>query len=57
MTGILETMKQEACDVKVLGLHRGAEYRIKPNALLRELAHQLIDAGADILLGGHSHVP
>ncbi len=57
MTGILETMKQEACDVKVLGLHRGAEYRIKPNALQRELAHQLIDAGADILLGGHSHVP
>lgn len=57
MTGILETMKQEACDVKVLGLHWGAEYRIKPNASQRELAHQLIDAGADILLGGHPHVP
>lgn len=57
MTGILETMKEQGCEVKVLGLHWGEEYRIKPNKRQIELAHQLIDAGADILLGGHSHIP
>lgn len=50
-------MKEQGCEVKVLGLHWGEEYRIKPNKRQIELAHQLIDAGADILLGGHSHIP
>ena len=57
MTGTLEMMKQQECEVKVLGLHRWAEYHIKPNKRQTELAHQLIDAGADVLLGGHSHIP
>jgi hypothetical protein len=53
----LEEMKKLDCDVKVLSLHRGAEYRLHPNQRQKTLAHELIDAGADVILGGHSHVP
>ena len=57
MTGTLYAMEQDHCDVKVLGLHWLAEYRFQPAKRQVLLAHQLVDAGADILLGGHSHVP
>lgn len=50
-------MQQSGCEVRILSLHRGAEYRIKPNKIQTQLAHELIEAGADIILGGHSHVP
>lgn len=57
MTGTLYAMEQDHCEVKVLGLHWWAEYRFQPAKRQVLLAHQLVDAGADILLGGHSHVP
>lgn len=57
MLADLEEMKNLNCDVKVLSLHRGAEYRLHPNQRQRNLAHKLIDKGADLILGGHSHVP
>jgi poly-gamma-glutamate synthesis protein (capsule biosynthesis protein) len=50
-------MKKMNCDVKILSLHRGAEYRLSPNQRQKELAHSLIDNGADLILGGHSHIP
>lgn len=53
----LEEMKALACDVKILSLHRGAEYRLHPNQRQKNLAHTLIEQGADLILGGHSHVP
>lgn len=45
------------CDVKVLLLHWGREYRINPVQSQIDLAHTLIDHGADVIIGGHSHVP
>lgn len=57
MTGILQEMQALGCELKILGLHRGAEYRFQPNKKQVELAHQLVDVGADLILGGHSHVP
>ena len=57
MTGTLQEMQEKGCELKILGLHRGAEYRFQPNKKQIELAHQLIDAGADVILGGHSHIP
>ncbi len=57
MTGTLQEMQGKGCELKILGLHRGAEYRFQPNKKQIELAHQLIDAGADVILGGHSHIP
>jgi len=53
----LVLMKDTGCDVKILSIHRGAEYRISPNAQQKNLAHSLIDSGADLILWWHSHVP
>ena len=53
----LQEMKKLNCDAKILSLHRGAEYKLNPNKKQIELAHTFIDAGADLILGGHSHVP
>jgi poly-gamma-glutamate synthesis protein (capsule biosynthesis protein) len=43
-------------DVVVVSMHWGDEYHKKPNATQIRAAHQLIDAGADLVLGHHPHV-
>ena len=50
-------MKEMKCDVKIVSLHRWAEYRFSPNNWQRNLAHSLVDSGADLILWGHSHIP
>ncbi|MDR0651432.1 MAG: CapA family protein [Candidatus Peribacteria bacterium] len=57
MLADLTTMEKRNCDIKVIALHRGAEYKLSPNQRQRKLAHTLIDNGADVILGGHAHVP
>lgn len=37
-------------------IHWGVEYRELPLPSLRERAHQLIEAGADLIVGHHSHI-
>ena len=53
----LEKMQKLNCNFKILSLHRGAEYKIKANARQKQLAHQLIDQGADLIIWNHSHTP
>lgn len=36
--------------------HWGTEYKFRPNTSQIEKAHQMIDAGADLIIGGHPHV-
>ena len=49
--------KQNPDKFLILSLHWGAEYKLTSNApLQQELAHQIIDAGADLIIGGHPHV-
>ncbi|GIH04733.1 capsular polysaccharide biosynthesis protein [Rhizocola hellebori] len=43
-------------DVVVVMLHWGPEYQECPTAELKTLAAQLIEAGADLLVGGHQHL-
>jgi poly-gamma-glutamate synthesis protein (capsule biosynthesis protein) len=43
-------------DVVIVSLHWGDEYHKKPNPRQKRIAHQLIDAGADLILGHHPHV-
>lgn len=43
-------------DLVIVSLHWGTEYSRTPAAEQRQFAHQLIDAGADIILGHHPHV-
>lgn len=43
-------------DVVLLALHWGEEYARTPNQTQKELAHQFMEAGADIIFGHHPHV-
>jgi len=53
--GIIARAKGE-CDVLVVSVHWGVEY--KPHTLRQEeLAHSAVDAGADIVVGTHPHIP
>ncbi len=37
-------------------MHWGAEYKKEPALSQKELAHQIIDSGAKIIIGHHPHV-
>lgn len=43
-------------DVVIVSLHWGIEYRTHPQPAQVELAHRIIDAGADLIIGHHPHV-
>lgn len=53
----LQKMKDMDCDIKIISLHWWTEYRFSPNNWQKMLAHSFIDSGADLILGGHSHIP
>ena len=53
----IQKMKDMDCDVKIISLHRWAEYHFSPNNWQRNLAHSLIDSWADLILWWHSHIP
>jgi gamma-polyglutamate biosynthesis protein CapA len=50
------TAAAEEADWVIVSVHWGKEYQPDANADQRELAHQLVDAGADLILGHHPHV-
>lgn len=43
-------------DVVIAAIHWGIEYSMEASDEQRELARQLVDAGADIIIGNHPHV-
>ncbi len=43
-------------DLVIVSPHWGVEYAPKPNRARVDLAHRIIDAGADLLVGTHPHV-
>jgi len=43
-------------DLVVLYAHWGEEYQERPSQTIKEQAHQLIEAGADLIIGSHPHV-
>lgn len=47
---------REVVDFVVVSCHWGVEQCAYPPADVRHAAHQMIDAGADVVLGHHSHV-
>jgi len=51
----IQKLKPEA-DLVIVSLHWGTEYQRTPSTEQRQLARQLVDAGADIILGHHPHV-
>lgn len=48
---------RKGSDVVIVHLHWGAELESCPLPRQRELAKALVDAGADIIVGGHAHIP
>lgn len=42
-------------DYVFVSLHWGVEYQDMPEVYQRDIAHQLVDAGADMILGHHPH--
>lgn len=57
-TILLEEIKKagELCDYLVVYMHWGIEREEKPKDYQRSLGKQLIDAGADLVIGSHPHV-
>ena len=44
-------------DLVVVSLHWGVEYARQPQESQRRIARRLIDAGADLVIGHHTHTP
>lgn len=55
---IIETVKEKRpqVDILIISFHWGTEYATEPTIKQVDLAHQAIDAGADLILGHHPHV-
>ncbi len=43
-------------DLVIVSLHFGSEYELEHNSFQEQIAHSLIDAGADLIVGHHPHV-
>ena len=48
-------LRQQGCDVVIVSYHWGAEKDYKPNDNQVRLGRATIDAGADLVIGHHSH--
>lgn len=46
---------KKSCDFIVATMHAGTEYTRKPNADQIAFAHEAVDDGADLVIGGHPH--
>lgn len=47
--------KEQGCDIIVASLHWGYEYEFCPRQHQIELAHEIVEMGADVIIGHHSH--
>lgn len=58
-TRLVQRIKEieSQCDYVVVFVHWGLEKKTYPEEYQRNLAKQYIDAGADLVVGNHSHVP
>jgi len=55
ITSQIQTNKAKV-DVLVVSFHWGAEYTHQPSKSQKELAHQAVKAGANLIVGHHPHV-
>lgn len=47
---------KQSADIIIVSFHWGDEYQTRSNALQQKIAHAMIDAGADLIVGHHPHV-
>lgn len=48
--------KKRGAEFVVVSLHFGVEYQRQPNEKQKQIAHQVLKDGADVILGSHPHV-
>ncbi len=51
----IKAAKAAGAQVVIVYPHWGIEYKTGPTAAQKRLAHQMIDAGADMIIGNHAH--
>ncbi len=49
-------VRDKNVDVVLVHLHYGPEYNQEPSDYQKEIVQKIIEAGADIIIGGHPHV-
>jgi hypothetical protein len=54
-TADIRTARAAGADIVVVYPHWGVEYQAKPTGSQQRLAHGIIDAGADMIIGNHAH--
>jgi len=47
---------REKADLVIVNMHWGVEYESQARSNIKSLAHNIVDAGADIIIGHHPHV-
>ena len=47
---------RKKCDLLIVSVHWGWEKAVKPDAQQKAMGHAAVDAGADLVIGTHSHV-
>lgn len=52
----MERCRNAGAELICVCIHWGDEYKLLPNASQKRLAQQLVDMGADMVIGGHPHV-
>lgn len=56
MRGDISRVREKNVDVVLVHLHYGPEYNREPSDYQKEIVQKIIEAGADIIIGGHPHV-
>ena len=57
MTADIIDIREAGADLVIISLHWGAEYVNHPTNMQMQIARGLVEAGADIIMGHHSHTP
>jgi poly-gamma-glutamate synthesis protein (capsule biosynthesis protein) len=53
---VLEEMKNDGAQFRVVSLHWGYEYELYPDPVIMQVARQIVADGADLIMGSHPHV-
>jgi poly-gamma-glutamate capsule biosynthesis protein CapA/YwtB (metallophosphatase superfamily) len=53
----IKACRMAGCDLVVVALHWGLEFELYPHPQQVSWAHRFADAGADLVIGHHPHVP
>lgn len=53
---LVKAMRFNSQDFIIVHIHWGNEYELRSNIYQKNIAHALVDAGADVIIGHHPHV-